>query len=133
LAGPGDARKQIQAQYDRWSKAYMANDTDTLLDILSPQYTLIDIHDDVMTYGAYKAYLKLRKGAPKDVTKYSTQIQKLTIKDPFAEVDAVESMVTVAGGHKVVHKHEYLDKWRLSGKVWRLEGTMTIKETTTKG
>lgn len=126
-------RKAIQAQYDRWSKAYMANDINTLLDILAPDYILININNDVMNYGTYKAYLKLRKGGPKDVTRYSTQIQKLKVSGGYAETDSIESMVTTAGGHRVVHRHEYLDKWRLAGTIWRLAGTVTIKESTTKG
>ena len=33
-------RVALQARYDAWSKAYMANDVDTLLSILAPDYTL---------------------------------------------------------------------------------------------
>jgi hypothetical protein len=130
LAGQTDARKQIQAQYDRWSKAYMAKDVATLLAILSPSYTLTAFDKSVLSYGTYTAYLRLRSKAPKDTTKYATHIRKLNVRGTVAEVDSVETMTTVSGALQSTHRHEYLDRWRLSEAVWRLESTKTLKEST---
>jgi hypothetical protein len=129
-----DVRKAIQAQYNRWSKAYMANDVDTLLDVLLPEYTLTGVDKNVMTYATYRAYLDLKRKTPKTTTRYSTSIHGLTVHGNDADVDSIESMVTekrIKSGPLLVstHLHEYIDKWRFSGKTWRLASTVTIKES----
>lgn len=128
-----DVRKEIQRQYDRWSVAYMSNDLDTLLDILSPDYTLTTYDRDTMKYGAYVSYLKLRKSNPRDLTQYGTRIKKLATKGPIVEVDAIETMTsTLAEGRGLsIHRHEYLDRWKHSDKGWRLQSTTTVLESTT--
>jgi len=133
-----NAWKAIQAQYYRWSKAYMTNDIDTLLDILAPEYTLTNVNKDVMTYPTYKAYLRLRKNGPKDTTRYSTEIRKLTVKGSNADVDSIETMLTVRPDKsgqvlESTHRHEYQDRWRFYEfeNKWRLVSTVTVKETTT--
>jgi ketosteroid isomerase-like protein len=140
LASPGasqnDVRRAIQAQYDRWSRAYMANDVDALLDILSPDYTLTSADKDVMSYATYKAYLQLKKKGPKETTRYSTRIVKLTLQKGDAKVDSIETMLTWKpdpSGHVIesTHRHEYLDVWRRAGSSWRLRSTMTLRESTT--
>jgi hypothetical protein len=124
---PKEVQKQIQAQYDRWSKAYMANDVDTLLGILSPDYTLTNSNKEVMTYATYKAYIKLRAKGPKEATQYRTRILSLSVHGDVADADSVESMTT----GRTVHRHEYHDTWSLRGGVWRLSKTVTVKESTT--
>jgi len=113
----------------------MANDVDTLLKILSPDYTLTSIDKETLTYGVYKAYLLLKAKGPKDTTRYSTFIRKLTEKNGDAEVDSVETMITRKAdktGRSVLttHRHVYSDKWRLSGGEWLLYRTVTLKEST---
>ncbi len=109
----------------------MANDVDTLLDILAPNYTLTNVNKEVMTLAVYRAYLNLRKKAPRDTTQYKTQIKKLSLHSQLADVDSIETMVTKNKTQVSIHKHEYLDKWVHTNKVWKLSSSMTIKETTT--
>ena len=129
-------QKEIQKQYDRWSIAYMANDIETMLDILAPTYTLTTSERDTMDYKTYVAYLKLRKAGPKDTTNHQTLIKKVVFKDQVAEVDAVESMKTAQAELHTgrillsIHKHEYLDRWKQTNKGWRLLSTVTILEST---
>ena len=130
-----DARKQIQAQYDRWSTAYMARDIDTLLSILSPDYTLTSVDNDVLSYGGYKAYLELKRKSPQDNTEYRTHILKLILKKAHAVVTSEETMTTSTpgpSGKKLVsvHKHVYLDTWTYQGRVWHLQSTATQREST---
>jgi len=131
-----DARTEIQKQYDRWSIAYTANDVTTLLDILSPGYTLTNFEKETMDYKTYVAYLNLRKNGPKDVTRYKTLIKKLSLKGQVAEVDAIETMRTTKPEPNTgrtllsIHSHEYIDHWKRTAKGWRLLSTTTILEST---
>jgi len=130
-----DAQKQIQAQYNRWSRAYMAHDVDTLLDILSPDYTLTSVDKDVMSYATYKAYLQLKRKTPTDATEYKTRILKL-VQSGERVVTTSEETMTTAGlspsGKRVlsIHKHVYLDTWVHEAKAWCLLSTVTQREST---
>ncbi len=129
-------KADIQAQYNRWSKAYMANDVETLLDILAPDYLLINIKKEETTREKYAAYLKLRAKSVVDITKYKTDIRRLKRTDNIAEVTSIETMETpredpeTHAKQTVLHRHEYLDEWVLGDSVWRLRKTTTIKEST---
>lgn len=130
-----DTQKQIQAQYNRWSRAYMSHDVDTLLDILSPDYTLTSVDKDVMSYATYKAYLELKRKTPKDATEYKTRILKLVQSGERAVVTSEEAMTTAGtdpSGKKVVsvHKHVYSDTWVHEATTWRLLSTVTQREST---
>ena len=147
LQGPSEARKQIQARYDAWSKAYMANDVETLLGMLAPEYTLTTVDGTLIKRSEYEAKLRLRKAANADTTKYATKILSLKMLGPMpggrpevggridagAEVIARESMTSMVDGKKVVHEHDYRDTWNHIGNSWLLAGTVTLKERTRSG
>lgn len=136
LLQTANPKDEIQAVYDRWSKAYMARDAETLVGILSPDYVLINSKKVAMGYDVYVAKLKLMKDTPPDPTKYSTEIKKLTLRGDEADVLSVETMETHPTDTKTgkplvaLHRHEYLDVWIRYGAVWRLRRTTTQKEST---
>jgi len=114
----------------------MANDVDTLLSILSPDYVLTNVQKEATSYKVYKAYLELRRKAPKETTVYKTRIKSLTLHGSLADVDSLEDMTTAKpkpGSRtllKSVHTHEYLDVWKFDGKTWLLQSTKTVREST---
>jgi hypothetical protein len=131
-----DARGEIQEQYDRWSKAYMARDSATLIGILSPDYTLTTSSKTTLTYDVYAAKLRLLKNAAPDPTKYSTSIKKLTLVGDEAEVVSVETMQNTGTNPQTkqpafsFHRHEYLDRWIHYDSGWCLRRTVTRSEST---
>lgn len=133
---PGDVQKAIQSRYDAWSKAYMANDVDALLSILSPDYLLKTSDGTEIKHSEYEAMLRLRKASNKDTKKYSTKILKLKLSGDTAEVSARESMTSqersglVGQLQTIVHEHDYLDSWVLRDGSWLLRRTETVKERT---
>ncbi|AIE87852.1 nuclear transport factor 2 family protein [Fimbriimonas ginsengisoli] len=131
-----DPRRAIQAQYDAWSKAYMARDAETLIGILSPDYTLTGSNKKPLAYDVYVAKLRLMKETPADPTRYSTHIKKLTERGDEADVVSVETMETDTVDPKTkrpalsLHRHEYLDTWIHYDAGWRLRRTVTRREWT---
>jgi len=125
-----DLKAELQAQYDRWTKAYMAYDTDTLDDILAPDYVLVNVKKEPTTREKYMAYLKLRKELKQDTVKYSSKVKKVELKDDKAIAQDIETQESIVDGKRVLHRHEYRDTWtKIEGK-WKLQKTETIKETT---
>lgn len=113
----------------------MARDVATLLDILSPTYTLTSVDKDVLDYKTYKAYLQLKQKGPKDSIVYGTRILQLVQDGAIATVKSEESMSTRKPDSKgriivSLHKHVYTDTWTLTGKTWHLQSTVTQKEST---
>ncbi len=129
LAGT-DLKAELQGQYDRWTKAYMAYDLDTLDDILAPDYVLVNVLKEETSREKYMAYLKLRKELHQDTVKYSSKIKKVDQNGDTAVVLDVETQESVVDKKRVLHRHEYKDTWaRLDGK-WKLRRTETLKEST---
>jgi len=135
---PTQVKKQIQAQYDRWSKAYMAQDVDTLVGILAPDYSLTSSDGKVSTHDGYVAYLRLKKRTGyKDPFTTQTTIVGLQMSGAQAKVDAQEIMTsqvtdpTTQKPETCIHSHYYLDIWQRFGSVWRLKSTKTLRESTT--
>jgi len=131
-----DAKAEIQGQYDRWSKAYMARDVSTLIGILSPDYSLTDSLKHTMSYDVYIAKLRLMRDMAPDSVKYSTAIKSLTVHGDLAEAVSVETMASPFVDPKTqkamtsLHRHEYLDSWIHYDAGWRLRRTVTRKEST---
>jgi len=125
-----DPRMEIQRQYDRWSKAYMARDAETLIGILSPDYVLVNVKKVATSYDVYVAGLRLLGKSPPSTTKYSTAIKKLTLNGDEAEVVSIETMSTTSSHSVTFHRHEYLDLWIHYDAGWRLRRTTTVREST---
>lgn len=126
----------IQAQYNAWSAAYMKNEVETLLGMLSPEYTLTTADNRVIERPEYEATLNLRRRANSDTSSYSTQILKLTLDRDAVQVISRETSVSHVKNEKsgvvetVNHMHDYLDRWiYLEGK-WLLSSTVTQRELT---
>lgn len=131
-----EVRKQIQAQYDAWSGAYMRNDVDVLLAILAPGYTLKASNGNVITYSEYEVILNQRKKKGTDTTQYSTEILRLTL---HADVAALLSRETTVMKRKnpdtgkvenVQMQHDYVDIWTFMNGKWLLRSTATQRENT---
>ncbi len=118
----GQTRTAIQAQYDRFAKAYVRHDVKTMLAILSPTYKLTNEEGEVIDYAEYKADLLSRKKAKKKSQAYTVKIDSLTIKGNTATVHTKET--TFSAGK--AHVHLYRDVWQRTGKTWRLVSTRTL-------
>jgi len=133
LSGTATVKAEIQRQYDRWSKAYIANDVPVLLSILTPDYRLTTVDKTVVDHAEYEAKIRLRSEMRADPTSYSTQIISLAVKDGEADVRAVETMESHLEKPRrtVFHRHHYLDHWVHPRKAWLLKSTVTVGESTT--
>jgi hypothetical protein len=130
------ARVQIERQYKRWAKAARTNDVETILAILTPDYTLKPYTGDVIPLKKYEASLRQRKKENKPVDAYDTKILSLTLTGKTAQVTSgeISRKATVDPITKsrvsIVHIHRYLDTWVLMAGKWRLRSTVTTKEIT---
>jgi hypothetical protein len=128
------ARVAIQAQYDAWSKAYMAHDIENLFSILAPDYTLKTAKGALITASEYQVMLKLRKQKHSDTTHYSTEILRITLRDGVAAIWSRETTTDQGLNGKtgkpepVSYEHDYVDLWIFSGGKWLLKGTVTQRE-----
>jgi hypothetical protein len=129
------ARAAIQAQYDAWSRAYMAHDLDTLEAILAPDYTLKTAKGALIKAPEYAVMLKLRKQKHSDTTHYSTEILRVTLRDGVAAIWSRETTTDPGLNGKtgkiepISYLHDYVDLWIYSGGKWLLKSTVTQKET----
>lgn len=132
-------RGDIEKQYQRWSKAALANDVETILDVLAPDYTLKTYTGQVILRKDYEVSLRKRKAANKPATVYETKIASLSVEKDVASVISDETSVADSVDPitnkkvKLVHIHRYLDTWVKLGKVWRLRSTVTQVEETKIG
>jgi hypothetical protein len=133
---PDEAKKAIQVQYDRWSKAYMAHDVDSLLAILSPGYTLKTAKGATMSHDEYQTSLLVRKQKHDDTTQYSTEIQRITMHGDVAAIYARETTTNpklnpqTGKTEPISYQHDYIDVWEYRAGEWRLKSTVTLKEQT---
>lgn len=129
-------REELQKQYDRFAKAYVQNDVETLLSILAPDYTLKDSKGKTTTFAQYKDILKKRKADNKKTSAYKTILTDVKVKGETALATTMEKNDTTEDDpntgelRKVVHIHQYKDTWiRLKGG-WRLKRTESAGERT---
>lgn len=131
-----DAKSDIQWQYDIWSKAFVARDSETLIGLLSPDYSLTMAGGRIVGYDVYVARLKLMKEAPPEAEKSSVKILKCVVVGDEAEVIAVETMESRTthpntGKPSICyHRHEYADRWIRYDAGWRRRKTTIRKEST---
>jgi ketosteroid isomerase-like protein len=129
-----DVRKQIQKQYDRWTKAYMAHDVTTLLSLLTPDYTLKTAKGAVITRAEYAAMLNIRKQKHDDTTRYKQEILRLTLHDGVAAIWSRETTTSPAkDGKSTSFQHDYIDVWIFSGGKWLLQSSATQQEQRVSG
>ncbi|MDR3690054.1 MAG: nuclear transport factor 2 family protein [Fimbriimonas sp.] len=134
VPGEADAKRAIQSQYNRWSRAYMGHDTDTLFAILAPGYTIKTAKGALITHDEYEAMLKLRKQKHSDTTRYSTEIVRITLKGNVAAIWSRETTTDpgldqITGKPKPVsYLHDYVDLWVYTNGKWLLKSTATQKE-----
>jgi ketosteroid isomerase-like protein len=118
-----DVRSEIQANYDRFAKAYVQNDVKTMLAIVSPDYTLVNEDKKLITLSEYKVQLEKRRKEGKKSQLYTVKI--VSLKQNGNEV-SIETMETVTSGPGAAKKHHYLDGWVRTPSGWRLISTETI-------
>jgi hypothetical protein len=129
-------RTALERQYQAWARAAVTNDVDRILGILAPEYTLKTFAGKVITYDNYKKSLLARKAAGKPSTAYTTRICDLSVAGHAATVRSEEISISLAQDPillknvKIVHTHQYIDRWREQGRVWRLCSTVTTLEKT---
>lgn len=122
-AAPGQTWKAIQGQYERFAKAYVANDVNVMLAILSPSYTITDENGKTIDFKAYKAQLEQRRDRAQVSSAYTVEILSLERKGDTTTVGTKEITKGIGG---VEHVHRYRDIWKLQKGVWRLASTTTI-------
>ncbi len=129
-----EARTAIQRQYNRWSKAYMAHDVETLLSILAPGYTLKTAQGTQIKRSEYGVMLKMRKQKRSDTTHYTTEILRITLRDGVAAIFSREHTTDPGVDQKtgkpttVSYQHDYIDLWVYANGRWLLKGTVTQRE-----
>lgn len=116
-------RAAIQAQYDRFAKAYVKNDAKTLLSILAPDFVLINGEGVKISYRQYARQLRERekKGVPGSA--YEVKIKSLQVKGSRATVLTNEVSVSKNGEE---HVHTYRDVWKKIKGQWRLASSTTL-------
>lgn len=132
-------RSDIERQYKRWAKAALTNDVDTILEVLSPEYTLRTYAGQTILRKDYEASLRKRKAANQPSSAYETKIVSLEVKgetamvisDETSEKDSVDPITNKKV--KLIHLHRYLDTWVKMGRAWRLRSTYTQTESTKLG
>lgn len=122
-----DVRSEIEGQYKKWAKAAMANDVDSVLTILAPDYVLVTYTGDKIQYEAYVASLRKRKADKLPAQKYTTKLIKLTPMDGEVEVTSEETSLTLKP-KPLKHIHRYRDTWIKSASGWLLRRTFTESE-----
>jgi len=130
-------RSAIERQYQRGVKATLSNDVDTVLAILTPDYTIKTYTGQVIQFKVYASGLKKKKASGQKPSAYTTKIKDLKVNGSTATVISLETTVTTAVDpitnekKKLLHTHQYLDTWVKMASVWRLKSTVTQTETTT--
>lgn len=129
-------RSDIDRQYKRWGKAALVNDVDTILDVLTPDYTLHTFTGTVIPHVKYEASLRKRKAENKPATVYETSMASITVTGEVAKVISDETSNNMSVDPitnkklKLIHIHRYLDTWVRTKGVWRLQTTITQVEST---
>jgi hypothetical protein len=129
-----DAKKAIQRQYSRWSRAYVGHDVTTLLAILHPNFTLTTASGKTIKRDAYEKILRNRPDKPSgDV--YQATMKSFRLDGRRATVISEELSVESspdkrAPGRSVRtrHIHSYRDVWAMTGSTWKLLSSKTISE-----
>jgi hypothetical protein len=122
VAGDG-VEQAIRGQYDRWSKAYAANDTATLLSILAPDFELVNAKGKVTSRAAYKRSL-LGRPAGTETVDYRTNVLRLQRRGNRYLVWTEE---IVKRGQET-HRHRYVDTWSKLKSKWLLSRSKTLSE-----
>ncbi len=123
LLAPAQVRSAIQAQYDRFAKAYVANDVEAMLKILAPEYTLKNAEGEVKTRREYERTLRGRAARGRTTQLYKVRIVSLEVRGDRAEVRSHE---VSSGKDGKEHVHVYQDTWRRVKGVWRLAATRSL-------
>jgi len=113
----------IAKQYDRFATAYLANDVNVMLSILSPTYTLEDEAGTKTDYRAYRTQLERRRDQGVVSSAYTVHILSLERKGDTAILGTKEVTKGIGGAE---HVHRYRDIWKLEKGVWRLASTTTL-------
>ncbi len=128
------ARKAIQIQYNRWSKAYMKHDLAILFSILTPDYKIRTAKGLVISRKEYDLMLQVRKKKHSDTTVYRTEILRITLKHGVAAVWSRETTTdpglnqNTGKSQAVTYQHDYIDLWVYAKNQWLLKNTATQKE-----
>jgi hypothetical protein len=137
LATGRSVRSLIDQQYKRWVSASLSNDVDSVLAILTPDYTLQTFDGKVIPLEKYEVSLRKRKESGTKPNSYSTSIESLTVSGPVATVISNEVSVNSAPDpitnqmRKLQHIHQYRDTWVRNQGMWKLSKTVTLLEKTT--
>lgn len=129
-----DAKQEIQVRYNEWSKAYMANDVDTLTSILTPDYTIKTAKGALIARSEYDVMLNIRKEKHSDTTRYSTELLRITLREGVAAIYSRETTTNPQKNEKtgkmesLTYQHDYIDVWVNTGGKWLLRSTVTLKE-----
>lgn len=126
LAGcvkPKDPTEEIQAQYDRYSEAYVKNDVDTLLSILTDDFVLTDGEGVIHSRADYRKELEERKEQGIKAASYKVQIENVVREGDAASVITREYSSSITEESVV---HQYRDVWVLQDGEWKLKSSTTI-------
>jgi hypothetical protein len=124
LAGAQSGRNaEVQQQYDRYAKAYVQNDVETMLSILAPEYKLVKEDGKVVDRAEYKKTLLLRRERNERTSAYTVSFRVISFRQG---VLTVESREVQKGSDGANHAHVYRDRWRKMNGVWKLLSTRSL-------
>jgi ketosteroid isomerase-like protein len=122
-AHASDSRQAIKLQYDRFAKAYVANDVETMLSVLAPDYRLIDASGRTVPRKEYEKTLRARRRKGTRTPTYEVTIRSFRQSGDRAEVTSEEVSLDAKGKR---HVHRYNDSWRQSRGVWLLARSRSL-------
>lgn len=116
-------RSEIQAKYDRFASAYVKNDVDAMLSVLSRSYKITSESGSVKSYAQYRKQLVERRRAGRTAKAYRVEIAtfegqgnalNVLTREVTQETDGTESA------------HYYRDRWRKEKGGWKLVATLGL-------
>ncbi len=129
-AEPQDPQACIQHQYDRFAAAYIKNDVETMIDILTTDYRLQPSSKKTLNLAQYRSILEARRDRNDHVDRYTVLIRNFHKTHSGADVESEETAVINdrQGQPLSTQIHRYADSWVKRGEAWKLRLSRTIEE-----
>jgi ketosteroid isomerase-like protein len=128
-------RKELQAEYARSGKAFQEKDANTLMQMITPDFTQKMLDGQVISYEQIVPALQEWFRALKEVTHYEVKIEDLTLQGPDAVAVVRENVSTTfadpeGGSHQSVQTNTSRVVWTQTPSGWRIRQTEYLTANT---